>query len=275
MFLTFPRVFSLNLQIAGNSIRQVGEPAFRAEGTLTRFSFGRREEGYLFKPNNQDWDVLIVKKAKLLPVTCSRIVQADIDPQAAEMDLSDTHWLRHPLLNLDNDRQDRAAHALETLNTWSDTFSYLEESRSSGRIGLRPPQLGALHAIRAHWVLEDSSATIVLPTGTGKTETMLATLVSVPCSKILVIVPTDSLRAQLAQKFTTLGILKHPGSRVLKETARCPIVCMLCHIPTISTVNNVCTVSNVIVTTSSIAAQCSPEVQGRLSTLRCWRHCCV
>jgi superfamily II DNA or RNA helicase len=267
MFIKLPRVFSLDLQIAGNSVRQLGEPSYRAEGTISTFSFGRREEGFIFQPNAGDRNVVIVKKATALPETGERILQAAIDAQTLEIDLSTASWLRHPLLERDNSRPDREMHAQETLCTWSDSFTYLEESRPSGVIGLRPPQLGALHAIRSHWFLENSTATIVLPTGTGKTETMLATLVSVPCSKILVIVPTDSLREQLALKFTTLGILKLPGSRVLKETAKCPIVCMLRHIPTIDTVNDICAVSNVIVTTSSIAAQCSAEVQSRLAGL--------
>jgi hypothetical protein len=41
--------------------------------------------------------------------------------------------------------------------------------------GLRPPQLGALHAVLAARTTEvDEPVTVVMPTGTGKTETMLA-----------------------------------------------------------------------------------------------------
>ena len=36
-------------------------------------------------------------------------------------------------------------------------------------------------------------ATVVLPTGTGKTETMLATMIYQRCEAILLIVPSDSL----------------------------------------------------------------------------------
>jgi hypothetical protein len=49
----------------------------------------------------------------------------------------------------------------------------------SGASGLRIPQAGALHAVLAHWSTGTTEpATIVLPTGTGKTETMLA------CSRV-------------------------------------------------------------------------------------------
>jgi reverse gyrase len=43
-----------------------------------------------------------------------------------------------------------------------------------------------------------------MPTGTGKTETMLSILVSQECRKVMVVVPTDALRSQLYLKFLTL-----------------------------------------------------------------------
>jgi superfamily II DNA or RNA helicase len=46
-----------------------------------------------------------------------------------------------------------------------------------------------------------------MPTGTGKPETMLSVLDSSPSRKVLVVVPTDALRTQLADKFLTLGVL--------------------------------------------------------------------
>ncbi len=52
---------------------------------------------------------------------------------------------------------------------------------------------------------------MVLPTGTGKTETMLATLVSQSPVKLLVLVPSDVLRSQIGGKFETLGLLRKLG----------------------------------------------------------------
>lgn len=46
-----------------------------------------------------------------------------------------------------------------------------------------------------------------MPTGTGKTETMLSILIANQCPKVLITVPSDALRDQLANKFITLGIL--------------------------------------------------------------------
>ena len=107
-----------------------------------------------------------------------------------------------------------------------------------------------------------------MPTGTGKTETMLSILVSVRCPKLLVIVPTDALRTQLADKFLTLGILKAPESTVLQASARTPIVCTLRHMPrTPAEVDAIFTCAQVIVTTSSIAGQCDRSVQDRMASL--------
>ena len=45
-------------------------------------------------------------------------------------------------------------------------------------LGLRVPQVGALYALLAHWTISSEAGIIVLPTGTGKTDTMLAALIS-------------------------------------------------------------------------------------------------
>ena len=108
-----------------------------------------------------------------------------------------------------------------------------------------------------------------MPTGTGKTETMLSVLVSAGCPKLLVVVPTDALRTQLAEKFLTLGILKSAGCSILSATAKHPIVCTLQHIPrTVAEVDEVFDRSQVIVTTSSIAGQCEQAIQERMA-----HHC--
>ena len=94
---------------------------------------------------------------------------------------------------------------------WQDMFSYRAESENVP--GLRPPQLGSLHAIIAHFSVGEKHdpATVVLPTGTGKTETMLATLLCERPETLLVLVPSDALRGQIAEKFERLGLLRKLG----------------------------------------------------------------
>jgi type III restriction/modification enzyme restriction subunit len=126
-------------------------------------------------------------------------------------------WLKHPQLH--NYNPDLV------LASWKDAFSFIEEDTLSGRNGLRIPQIGAIHSILGHLKLGEEIATVVLPTGTGKTETMLSVLVAAKCTKLLVVVPSDPLRNQLADKFKTLGYLKKFG--IVNSNAINPIVGVL------------------------------------------------
>jgi superfamily II DNA or RNA helicase len=93
-------------------------------------------------------------------------------------------------------------------------FVLRTEDPDAGTPGLRLPQTGALHAVLAHWSTGSSEpVTVVLPTGTGKTETMVSLFVSERPERLLVVVPSDRLRTQIAEKFETYGVL--PGVGVL------------------------------------------------------------
>ena len=112
--------------------------------------------------------------------------------------------------------------APDVVRTYKDAFTY-NASRTPGEPGLRPPQVGAVHAAVAHWIAEaEAPATIVMPTGTGKTDTMIALLVAASVDRLLVVVPSDTLRDQTAQKFETLGILRSVGA--VTEAAANPVV---------------------------------------------------
>lgn len=93
---------------------------------------------------------------------------------------------------------------------WARQFRFSGEDIEGGTSGLRPPQLGALHAVCGHLSVGDEpeTATVVLPTGTGKTETMLATLAYRRPKRLLVLVPSDTLRQQTAKKFVSFGLLR-------------------------------------------------------------------
>lgn len=110
-------------------------------------------------------------------------------------------WSQHPQL--------KEYSTLDIISSWKNDFTYKEEETDTP--GLRQPQIAALHMIMGHLKLPLDAATVVMPTGTGKTETMLATLIANRCEKLLVIVPSDSLRNQIAGKFFSLGLLKEFG----------------------------------------------------------------
>lgn len=153
--------------------------------------------------------------------------------------------------------------------SWRRQFYFIEEERSDGDIitpGLRPPQIGALHAVLAHWKVTDAPATIVMPTGTGKTETMLAVLVHERLPRLLVVVPTATLRNQLANKFLALGVLRSFG--VIGSEALYPVVGTLEHrFRTPEEAETYFWCCNVVVTTMNVVSGMSEEV--RRKTPRC------
>lgn len=109
--------------------------------------------------------------------------------------------------------------------SWAGNFVYKDEATTPDRKGFRSPQLGALHALAAHWTLSTEPATIVMPTGTGKTETMISLLLTSAPNCMLVVVPSRALRDQTAEKFATLGIL--PKFGIALPAAQRPIVGIL------------------------------------------------
>lgn len=114
----------------------------------------------------------------------------------------------------------------EVLESYRDALSFSEGSEE--KPGLRSPQLGAVHAVLGYWTTKRSTpATVVMPTGTGKTETMLALLVAARLPRLLVLVPSDPLREQVAAKFETLGVLQELG--IASNWALRPVVGRVLH----------------------------------------------
>lgn len=119
----------------------------------------------------------------------------------------------------------------KTAAGWPGVFRYVSQPLDdqhrpiSGAKGLRPPQLGALFAIGAHWSLHRHPATIVMPTGTGKTETMLSVLAAHRSGPMIVAVPSKALRRQTARKFLTFGLLRDLG--LLPDDVSNPVVGVL------------------------------------------------
>ncbi|MEA2497369.1 MAG: hypothetical protein QOJ29_5280 [Thermoleophilaceae bacterium] len=140
-------------------------------------------------------------------------------------------------------------------------FSFVEGTDTTK--GLRTPQLGALHAILAHRSTEETEPiTIVMPTGTGKTETMLAAYCHSP-ERTLVVVPSDALRTQTARKFVSLGILPEVGA--VSGDFTCPAVLVLKSAPTTSdSVDALVRAANVVVATAQVLSTCSGGVRDTL-----------
>lgn len=267
MLITFPSILTVDELRSGNRIRQIGDRPLQAEGTFIPFAHSHLH-GFLFRSNETGEETLIIPpKTKQVPDNHLRVIGATVLTTNGDVDLTNGTWVRHPLQNrFSAGTFDYAREIQEVLESWLGGFSYVQEDVAHGVKGLRGPQIGAVHAVHAHWSVSDGTGTLVMPTGTGKTDAMLSILVSARCPRLLVIVPTDALRTQIAEKFLTLGILKEPGCTILNPGVRYPIVGILQHIPrNTAEVDDILARCQVIVTTSSIAGQCDTTIQDRMA----------
>ena len=100
----------------------------------------------------------------------------------------------------------------EVLPYFIDHYDAVRYPRAVGNIpGLRNAQLGALHAIGAHFTIRTDPALVTLPTGTGKT--LVLTLAPFLCraQRVLVVTPGRLVRNQIAQDikaFRTARLLR-------------------------------------------------------------------
>ena len=175
--------------------------------------------------------LIVTKKSKLER-------PAEFDGVLRRLDSDKYEWLSHRLLD-EAQRQvgseGLSARSKIAAQSWPNAFSYKAQAfdKNGNPVqespGLRPPQLGALFAIGSHWSLNRHPATVVMPTGTGKTETMLSTLAAFPQGTMLVVVPSRALRKQTARKFVTFGLLRTLG--LLPDAIQNPVVGILANQP--------------------------------------------
>ena len=141
--------------------------------------------------------------------------------------------------------------ASDVLSSWTENHFIYPESNSEAETGFRTAQLGAIFAIKAHWSVSTSPATIVMPTGTGKTEVMIATVISERCRKTCVIVPSSLLRKQTFNRFCSLGKLREIGA--VNSDHENPIVaCILSSPNSKEELEELVSKSNIIVVTMSL-----------------------
>lgn len=110
-------------------------------------------------------------------------------------------------------------------------MSYFERSYSSLRFpiagennpGLRRAQLGAIHAIGAYFSLpQQTPGLVVMPTGSGKTAVLCLAAFLLRANRVLILTPSQLVRAQIAEEMASLSVLKSAG--VLPEKFACPKV---------------------------------------------------
>lgn len=150
-----------------------------------------------------------------------------------------------------DDKINKLISTRNVIQSWENSINFIKEDESKSVFGLRIAQLGAIFAIKSHWTVSNKPATVVMPTGTGKTETMIASIISEKREKTLIVVPSKLLRNQTVEKCITLGILKDIG--VIKSSAKYPAVADLASTPkNINELEQILKSSNIIVSTLSL-----------------------
>lgn len=259
-----PPVLRIDTRVARNSVRQMGLPREEWVGTAEEFAAGN-SRGFRFTERGTGRSMVVLSEGRAPggEAHVLRLPGATLDPLVQELDLSTGTWVAHPAI--ERFAADGQTGYEAALASWPGSFSYTQADPEREIRGLRPPQLGALHAVQAHWALGDGDpATVVMPTGTGKTDTMISILIATGCTRLLVVVPTDALRTQIAEKFLTLGIL--PVVDVVSGAALPPVVGMLERRPRgVEDIDLLFSQCNVVVTTMAIAGRCPPEVRTRMA----------
>lgn len=200
MSLPLPKIAKLLLDVNGNEIWQYFDvgPVLNNAQTVSVNPFVVESEGtkYLL---TRDKDYSDDEGYQYVILTSKKPTRRDLNNGKLKL----KRWLKHPSFQTKTPE--------EIVSSWTEKFRPIKENEAKGVKGLRPPQIGALYSILAHLENQDEKAIVVMPTGTGKTETMLATLLASCCDRLLISVPSDSLRTQISEKFITLGLLKEFG----------------------------------------------------------------
>ncbi|MBR1160625.1 DEAD/DEAH box helicase [Bradyrhizobium elkanii] len=269
--LLLPPRFAVDGKVLGSPVRQLAFPALRASCRLRTFSI-RRVNGYeTTLKSGETLKIINTKTATQLDADLVLLVPGATEPSkiAEALELGEGRWVNIVPADIGSlDTAARAERLAVVSASWQEAFQLREgcsaENGESGKPGLRRPQIGALHAALAHATRSTEPATIVMPTGTGKTETMLALNAHQRFERLLVVVPTDALREQIAGKFETFGVLKQ--QQCLDASADFPLVMRLSHIPTTpAEVDEIFDSANVVVTTMQIAGRAEARVQEQMA----------
>ena len=251
--IELPPVYAVDVKHELGLLRQVAGPSRLIEAKIA------------IRPNSiyqLDYDET---SAVAMPLGKRKVVQSAthilsyLGPDAASLQLAG--WRRHPLLEVASlDALRLREISLEVANSWRGRFNFGKIASATDKKGMRLPQMGAIHALHSHWTLSNDNATIVMPTGTGKTDTMVGAIVSSQVGRTLVVVPTDALRSQLFDKFLTLGILK--SHEVIAAEAKLPIVGRLERIPKHeSQLREFLESANIVVATMASVSRCDKSMQ--------------
>lgn len=106
---------------------------------------------------------------------------------------------------------------------FSDNYSKLSfPVGTNEQPGFRDAQRGALFSIAGHFSSRTEPAIVTMPTGSGKTAVLQASSLLLRPNRVLVLTPSRLVREQIADDFSTFGILRKLGA--ITEDAPAPRV---------------------------------------------------
>lgn len=269
--IDLPERVAVEGRLGGNAVRRLASPKMQMKVAATEEAHkGRR---FIRCEGEGGFSFAIVDRATQSLHGCAAVVKVDdissIDKAKAQLAAGNGQWLlprsRRPGTLPESDAKRESA---AIPNSWRGSFRLIPEEYDGDRLvqaGLRPPQVGAINAAKAHWSVTSQTATLVLPTGSGKTDTMVALLVSERIERLMVIVPTDALRRQIGEKFVKLGLLAAFGC--IAPVLAHPAVAFLSHKPkTKEEIDALVAEANVIVSTMQVLSGLSPALQEHLAS---------
>ncbi|MCF0055350.1 DEAD/DEAH box helicase [Dyadobacter sp. CY356] len=250
--LKFPRIEKILYDLNGNQIIHYYDREFSIDDAEIVST-----DPFVIRASDIDY-LVVGSREHNIDLNYEHILVAKRKPTRRDFvdgNLNLAHWLKHPSFQTITPEN--------VVESWADKFKFVSEDRERDTIGLRPPQLGAIYSILAHLNNSDDIGIVVMPTGTGKTETMLCTLIANKCKKLLVTVPSDSLRSQITEKFLMLGLLRE--FQVISESSFNPIVGTLnSRIQQIDEMQNFISATNVIITTMDVLTGLNSDVKNIL-----------
>ncbi len=148
--------------------------------------------------------------------------------------------------------------------SWKGCLSVVPlHSIDSNVSALRQPQISALFSLLSHFSShKNEDVTVVMPTGTGKTETMIAAICGFPVRRPLIIVPSVSLRDQTARKLRTLGMLRDLNA--IKCSTQNPVVSVLEGGVRTDEEYELVAVANVVISTPQSIHNCDAKFKDKL-----------
>ncbi|MEW2386090.1 DEAD/DEAH box helicase family protein [Micromonospora sp. NPDC047707] len=255
-----PDEWALITTVGKHLVRRLHRPGFSLAGEAESVSVGRGD-----RLLRLDSGLVIVNRAEHAPAASERVLVSRVPlrevTDGASLSRDDLRWATGA--SPQPTAADLTAVRDKVLESWRDQFRFRDATGE--RRGLRGAQLGALHGLLAHWSVSDETATVVLPTGTGKTDTMIASLIAARAAPLLVVVPTRSLRGQIFRKFVTLGVLPEVG--VVPADIALPTVALLQgRIVDLAEADTLLAGCHVLLTTMAAIVKSPDEVREKLAT---------